>query len=122
VGLIAGVVPAILSFFLGVFMGVPIPTLTVEVVTYAFMMGLCGGTVGLVSTLFGEVVTTQRESRLLHSNLPICSHCHRIRMENQEWIRLEAFFHNHSDTQLSHGICPSCLEENLPEEFEAMQS
>jgi hypothetical protein len=42
--------------------------------------------------------------------LPICSFCKSIKNDSGEWEHLERFISRHSQTQFSHGICPSCIE------------
>jgi hypothetical protein len=41
--------------------------------------------------------------------LPMCAHCKSIRNEKDEWIRIEEYIRRHSDTDFTHGICPSCV-------------
>jgi hypothetical protein len=52
----------------------------------------------------------QREVRTLEGLLPICSFCKSIRNDSGEWEHLERFISRRSQTQFSHGICPSCQE------------
>lgn len=111
-GLLAGLAVPLFSIPVGLIMGVPLIVLTVDVSTFAFMAILCASAVGLISSLFGQVVDTRKELNLLYQILPICSHCHKIKQEDKEWVRLESFFDEHAGTQFSHGICPSCLQEH----------
>lgn len=46
----------------------------------------------------------------LHGLLPICSYCKRVRNEGNDWEQLESYISEHSNTQFSHGVCPTCLE------------
>ena len=46
------------------------------------------------------------EVKMLKGILPICMHCRKIRDENQRWQSLETYLSRHSDTKLSHGLCP----------------
>jgi hypothetical protein len=48
------------------------------------------------------------EVQTLQGLLPICSFCKSIRNELGEWEHLEKFISKRSETQFSHGICPSC--------------
>jgi PAS domain S-box-containing protein len=48
--------------------------------------------------------------RTLSGLLPICAYCHRIRNEGGDWERLENYISGHTDAQLSHGMCPECLD------------
>ncbi len=51
----------------------------------------------------------------LEGIVPICMYCHKIRDEEGRWQRLERYIDEHSDAQLSHGICPDCMSEHYPE-------
>ena len=54
------------------------------------------------------------EVQTLKGLLPICSFCKSIRNESGEWERLERFISRRSETEFSHGMCPSCLETQYP--------
>mgnify|MGYP006427182069 CR=1 FL=1 len=49
--------------------------------------------------------------KTLQGIIPICMHCHKIRNDKQIWDRLEAYLSEHTEAQLSHGICPDCMEK-----------
>ena len=48
------------------------------------------------------------EVRTLRGFLPICAYCKSIRDDENYWQSLEAYLSKHTDTQLTHGICPAC--------------
>jgi hypothetical protein len=48
------------------------------------------------------------EVRALKGLLPICSFCKSIRNNAGEWEPLERYISKRSETQFSHGICPTC--------------
>lgn len=50
----------------------------------------------------------------LHGLLPICSHCKSIRTSNGDWQPLESYLKENSDANLSHGVCPNCLNKYYP--------
>ncbi len=52
----------------------------------------------------------------LHGVLPICSYCHKIRNEREDWQRLEEYIQERSEATFSHSYCPECLEKHYPEE------
>ncbi len=56
-----------------------------------------------------------RENRVLRGLLPICSHCKKIRDENDSWQPMEAFIDTRTDAKFSHGICPDCLRKHYSE-------
>jgi len=43
--------------------------------------------------------------------VPLCAWCgNSIRNEQGEWIRVEEYFEEHTDAQISHVMCPKCRE------------
>ena len=59
------------------------------------------------------LLTMEDVTRLveLHSILPVCSHCRRVRNDQAAWEKLEAFLSEHFDIRFSHSICPECCEK-----------
>lgn len=49
------------------------------------------------------------EIKTLKGIIPICAYCHSIRDENDNWSDLATYLTNHSEADISHGICPSCF-------------
>jgi len=71
--------------------------------------------VELQSTLANRV--KELESALEHVKtlqhiLPICSHCHSIRNDQESWQQIEQYFYEHADVEFSHGICPVCIKKH----------
>jgi hypothetical protein len=57
------------------------------------------------------------EVKVLKGLLPICMHCRKIRDENQQWQPLESYLSSHTETKLSHSLCPECARKFYPEIF-----
>lgn len=55
------------------------------------------------------------EVRSLSGLLPICSHCKKIRDDDQSWIHVEQYIRDHSEASFTHGICPDCHRTHFPE-------
>jgi DNA-binding response OmpR family regulator len=53
--------------------------------------------------------------RTLQGILPICMYCHKIRNDQESWLRLEHYIEDHSEAQFSHSLCPECLHKHYPE-------
>ncbi|NVN91311.1 MAG: PAS domain-containing protein [Desulfuromonadales bacterium] len=53
------------------------------------------------------------EIKSLKGIIPICSYCKKIRNDKESWQQLEEYISAHSDALFSHGICPTCLEEQI---------
>ena len=51
------------------------------------------------------------EIKTLRGTLPICAKCRSIRDDEGYWNSIERYLRQHTDTELTHGICPSCMEE-----------
>ncbi len=56
----------------------------------------------------------RQEIKSLEGIIPICSYCKNIRDDEGSWKQMEAYIHSHSNAQFSHGICPDCYPEDLP--------
>jgi hypothetical protein len=59
---------------------------------------------------------------ILEGILPICSHCHKIRLEGTDpedqanWIQLERYICKKTEAQFSHSICPDCMSKYYPDD------
>lgn len=59
---------------------------------------------------------TGRLGRVLGEMLPICASCKKIRDDKAgDWKSMESYITHHTDTQLTHGVCPDCMERLYPE-------
>jgi hypothetical protein len=56
------------------------------------------------------------EVHTLSGLLPICAGCKKIRDENNEWQRIEAYIGAHSTATFTHGLCPECVQRYLPDD------
>lgn len=61
--------------------------------------------------LIGELQQALAQVKSLKGLLPICSWCKRIRDDQGYWLEVEAYLHEHSEVDFSHGICPDCMEK-----------
>lgn len=48
--------------------------------------------------------------------LPISSNCLMIRDEKGQWRRPDVYIHEHSQTEISHGIYPDCVKRFCPDQ------
>lgn len=62
-----------------------------------------------------ELETALGEVRRLQGLLPMCSYCKKVRNEANYWQQVEAYITSTSDVQLTHSVCPSCLERVMGE-------
>lgn len=52
------------------------------------------------------------EIKTLKGILPICMYCKKIRDDKGYWNQIDKYIRDHSDAEISHGICPNCLKEH----------
>ncbi len=64
----------------------------------------------------------RQQGHSLQSLVPICAGCRAIRDEQQEWMRLEEYFHKQLGTEFSHCLCPKCVERLYPEMTDAQEA
>ena len=57
------------------------------------------------------------EVKELQTILPICVYCKSIRNDENYWQTVEAYISHHTNTQFTHGICPSCYENEVEPQF-----
>lgn len=62
-----------------------------------------------------ELQDALTEIRTLQGILPLCSYCKKIRNDNGNWEPVDEYIHNHSQADVSHSICPDCMEQNYPD-------
>lgn len=64
-----------------------------------------------------ELEQALETGRQLKKLLPICAYCKSIRDDSDYWQEIEHYIHKHTGTDFSHGICPTCMEKVIKEEF-----
>lgn len=58
--------------------------------------------------LIHELQELFKQIKTLRGLLPMCTKCKKIRDDHGEWVILEQFIQENSNTDISHGICPEC--------------
>ncbi len=61
--------------------------------------------------LINELQTALDNIKTLSGLLPICASCKKIRDDKGYWNQIEGYIEKHSDAQLSHGLCPDCMDK-----------
>lgn len=69
----------------------------------------------LIAYLAGKAARLTREVKLLQGILPVCSHCKKIRDQENNWHPIEGYISERSEADFSHGICPECAQLHYPE-------
>jgi PAS domain S-box-containing protein len=62
------------------------------------------------------------EVRELREILPICMYCKSVRNDKNYWLTVETYLSHHTQTELSHGICPKCYENIVKAQSDAGKS
>ena len=64
----------------------------------------------------------EREIRVLRGILPTCQYCKKIRRAGEKetepasWVAIEAYLGEHTEARFSHGICPDCMRQHVPDD------
>jgi len=57
-----------------------------------------------------ELEKAMEEVRTLQRLLPICMYCKKVRDDADYWHEIDAYIHEQTGTDFSHGVCPECME------------
>jgi phosphoserine phosphatase RsbU/P len=60
-----------------------------------------------------RILSLQRDVESLRSTLPICAWCKSIRDDTDLWHSVEEYLASHTDSDLSHSICPQCTSRQI---------
>jgi len=68
-----------------------------------------------------DLKTALSEIRTLRGILPLCSFCKKIRNDEGYWEQVDVYIDKHSMADISHGVCPDCLEKHYPDYAEKLK-
>jgi hypothetical protein len=71
-------------------------------------------------TLRQRVAEEVAKVKVLHGLLPVCASCKKVRDDRGYWSQLETYLKEHSDTEITHGICPECMKKLYPDYADAV--
>ncbi len=71
--------------------------------------------------LINDLTVAMENIRTLGELLPICSNCKSIRDDKGYWQAVDRYISANTDTKLSHGICPDCIDKLYPEYAERIK-
>ena len=63
--------------------------------------------------LIGELEQALAEIKTLRGLIPLCSWCKKIRNDQGFWQRLEVYLLDHTQAEITHGLCPECMARQL---------
>jgi DNA-binding NtrC family response regulator len=58
--------------------------------------------------LMAQLANSLKEMKILQGLLPICASCKKICDDKGSWKQMESYISEHSQAQISHGLCPDC--------------
>jgi PAS domain S-box-containing protein len=62
------------------------------------------------------------EIKTLRGILPLCSFCKKVRDDKGYWEQVDIYIKEHSEADISHGICPECFKKYYPDEYKKIYS
>ncbi len=70
------------------------------------------GCIMSAAVLFAAIVTIGntylQQKQVLANLLSVCSSCHKVRINEDTWLRMEDYLGETSLMSFTHGLCPSC--------------
>jgi len=55
------------------------------------------------------------EVRELKGLLPLCAGCKKVRDDAGYWQQVDVYIRNHTRAEVTHSLCPACVESHYPE-------
>ena len=55
--------------------------------------------------------TYLQQQRVMKSLISVCSNCHRVRLNNTIWQKIEEYVGDRSLMTFTHGLCPDCTKD-----------
>ena len=62
--------------------------------------------------LNAELAGAMAEIKQLKGILPMCTFCRKIRDGQNQWVPFERYIAQHTEAQVSHGMCPACYKKH----------
>lgn len=69
-----------------------------------------------------ELADLLADIKSLSRMLPICASCRKIRDDQGNWSKLEAYVEIHAKVEFSHSMCPDCSHNLYPELYQDCNS
>jgi C4-dicarboxylate-specific signal transduction histidine kinase len=68
-----------------------------------------------------ELQTALDNIKTLKGMIPICVNCKKVHEDKTFWQDVEIYVSEHSEAKFSHGVCPDCMQELYPEQYEILE-
>lgn len=60
----------------------------------------------------------REEIKTFKGLIQICASCKKVRDDQGLWSQIESYIERRSDAHFSHGVCPDCLKELYPDQYQ----
>ena len=77
--------------------------------------------IGYMSDLNNRLRSVIEENNALRGILPVCARCKKIRNEEGYWEEIDLYIRNHSEAEISHGLCLDCAKDLYPDNAEELE-
>ena len=67
----------------------------------------------LVAAIVAIGNTYLQQQRVVKNLISVCSHCHRVRLNDTVWQKMEEYIGERSLLSFTHGLCPECTKDLL---------
>ncbi len=67
--------------------------------------------------LIFELTDALARVKVLHGLLPVCASCYKIRNDQGYWSQVDVYIREHSEAEITHGLCPECERKHFPDNF-----
>jgi DNA-binding response OmpR family regulator len=67
-----------------------------------------------------RILDSAAHIRELQGLVPICSYCKSVREDEDYWQRIEQYVSARTGSEFTHSVCPSCYEQHIIPQLEAM--
>ena len=99
---------------------IPVVFITARTDIMDILRGFEAGGVDYVTKPFNAAelrarIRTHIQLYQLRSMMSICCYCNRIKNEVLAWERVDSYIHRKTGAKFTHGICPDCLREKMPQ-------
>ncbi|MBI5775984.1 MAG: hypothetical protein HY444_01235 [Nitrospirae bacterium] len=69
----------------------------------------------ITTVLAWQRMQAREQVNILRDLLPMCASCKKIRDDKGYWSQVEEYLETHTQTMLTHGICPECILKWYPD-------
>jgi len=63
--------------------------------------------------LLTELQEALARVKTLSGLIPICASCKKVRNDAGYWESVEVYIRDHTDAEMTHGLCPDCMQRLL---------